>query len=197
LWDETLIEDAAWSWKQNYFDLDSPGRREFNGLKTVMMLTSNWDTKDSRDVGIGCNTAIRKRSVGERTRYEHLVLDWGGSMGRWGGHFSHSKWDCEGFAAETSQLVRGVQSGEIVWGYRATLHTGDMTSGITVEDLKWLLQYLGRISDDQLRAGLRAAGASAQEVECFTSALRRRIDHLRALAQPPALTAAPEIVRIP
>jgi hypothetical protein len=113
IWDERLIEDKPWSWKDNYFNSDFPGRRELNGLKILMMLTSNWDAKDSRDTSMGCNTGIRKIPVGGMTRLEHLVLDWGGSMGRWGGYFSHNKWDCEGFADQSPEFVQGVESGEV------------------------------------------------------------------------------------
>lgn len=43
----------AWSWNANPF----VGTHELNGLKILMMLTSNWDAKDARD-GEGSNTAV-------------------------------------------------------------------------------------------------------------------------------------------
>jgi len=43
--------------------------------------------------------------------------------------------------------------------------------------VKWLLQYVvGRITDDQFRDGLRASGATPDEVECFMRSLRVRIN---------------------
>ncbi|MBZ5584199.1 MAG: hypothetical protein LAQ30_18695 [Acidobacteriia bacterium] len=45
------------------------------------------------------------------------------------------------------------------------------------------MQYLGRITDDQLRAGLKASGASDAEMDCFTKALRARIEKLRQVAK--------------
>ena len=47
---------------------------------------------------------------------------------------------------------------------------------------EWLMRYLGRITDTQLRAGLRASGATPDETECFTRAVRARIDELRRVA---------------
>jgi hypothetical protein len=41
------------------------------------------------------------------------------------------------------------------------------------------MQYLGRITDSQIRAGFKIAGASAQEEACFAGALRDRIEQLR------------------
>ena len=38
-------------------------RRELNGLKILVMLLSNWDTKDRRDVARGSNTAIFEHRV--------------------------------------------------------------------------------------------------------------------------------------
>jgi hypothetical protein len=45
------------------------------------------------------------------------------------------------------------------------------------------MQYLSRITDDQIRAGLRASGATPDEVTCFTSAVRDRINQLQAAAK--------------
>jgi hypothetical protein len=43
------------------------------------------------------------------------------------------------------------------------------------------MQYLGRITDAQIHIGFREAGASADEEECFTRALRDRIEQLRKI----------------
>jgi hypothetical protein len=47
--------------------------------------------------------------------------------------------------------------------------------------MKWLLQYIGRISDDQIRVGLKASGATQEESQCFTKALRDRILQMQIL----------------
>ena len=44
----------GWAWHDNPF----VGTPELNGLKILMMLMSNWDNKDVRDVARGSNTAI-------------------------------------------------------------------------------------------------------------------------------------------
>ena len=44
----------GWAWHDNPF----VGTHELNGLKILMMLVSNWDNKDVRDVARGSNTAI-------------------------------------------------------------------------------------------------------------------------------------------
>jgi hypothetical protein len=47
--------------------------------------------------------------------------------------------------------------------------------------VKWLLKYVRRIRDDQIRAGLEASGATQEEIQIFTKALRNRIVQLQAL----------------
>ncbi len=49
-----LFEEHGWAWNDNPF----VGTRELQGLKVLVMLLSNWDTKDRRDVARGSNTAI-------------------------------------------------------------------------------------------------------------------------------------------
>ena len=80
-----MFEEHSWAWNDNPF----VGTRELHGLKVLVMLLSNWDTKDRRDVARGSNTAIFEHRV-SRWRHEarYLITDWGGSMGRWGSNTS-------------------------------------------------------------------------------------------------------------
>jgi hypothetical protein len=173
-----LADEEGWSWIKNSFS----GTRELNGLKVVIMLTSNWDNKDSRDLKRGSNTAIfRVKTGGNGMEDRYMVIDWGGSMGKWGGYTGRSKWDCQGFRSQTREFIKGVKGDFVVFGYSGQ-HTDDFKNEIQVSDLKWLLQYSGRITDEQLRAGLRASGASADEIECFTQSIRERINQMKKTA---------------
>jgi hypothetical protein len=102
-------------------------------------------------------------------------------MGKWGGTFTWTKWDCSGYADQTKDFVKRDDDGSLKWGFNGK-HKDDLTSGISVSDVQWLLQYLGRITDDQLRVGLVASGATSDETECYSRALRQRIDTLQSLA---------------
>jgi hypothetical protein len=173
---EKLFEEHSWSWTSNPF----VGTRELAGLKVLLMLISNWDNKDQRDVGRGSNTAIyvTRPSQGKREA-QYLIVDWGGSMGRWGGTVvTRGRWDPVGFAAQTPQFVTGVADGLVQFGYTGQ-RTGDARDNIRVEDVRWLCRYLGRITDAQLRAALDASGATDEEAESFTASLRARITQLQ------------------
>jgi hypothetical protein len=171
----TKFEDAeSWHWEQNPF----AGTKELKGLRVMLMLLSNWDNKDVRDAGRGSNTSIFQYP--NEARY--LVTDWGGSMGKWGGFLSREKWDCKGFTSQSKDFVKGVKNGEVAFGYSGQ-HSSEFTKGVTPADVKWLLGYLGRVSDAQISAALGASGAMPEEVSCFTAALRQRIGQLKNVAQ--------------
>ena len=170
--------ERSWAWNENPF----VGTRQLNGLKIVMMLTSNWDNKDARDADRGSNTGILEYSDQGRTRWAYMVTDWGGSMGKWGGVFGREKWDAEGYASQTPDFIDEVEDGIVEWGYKGQ-RTSDGKDNISVADVRWLLQYVGRISDSQIRAGLQASGATAAEIRLFAPAIRTRINQMRSAAR--------------
>jgi hypothetical protein len=169
-------QEESWRWTDNPF----LGTKELNGLKILMMLTSNFDSKDQRDVSRGSNTAVFKIKATGEERY--VVTDWGGSMGKWGGVMSREKWDCKGFAKQSKEFITSARNDRVEFGYKGQ-HTDDIRDGIRISDVKWLMQYLSRITDQQIRDGLQASGADAQEVECFTTALRERLDQLKRISE--------------
>jgi hypothetical protein len=145
------------------------------------MLLSDWDTKDRRDVARGSNTAIfEHRTSPFHREARYLISDWGGSMGRWGANVvTRGRWDPAGFEAQTTEFVAGVDANTVIFGY-AGQRTADVADGITTTDVAWLHRYLGRITDAQLRDALDASGATADERDQFTRALRARIGQLSA-----------------
>ncbi len=174
------FEEHSWAWNDNPF----LGTRELQGLKIVNMLLSNWDTKDRRDVARGSNTAIFEHVLATGREAHYLITDWGGSMGSWGANvITRGRWDAAAFVAQTPQFVGGMEDGVVKFGYSGQ-RTEDVASGITPEDVCWLWQFLGRISDNQLDDALRASGASDNEREQFKVSLRARITQLGHIAAP-------------
>jgi hypothetical protein len=170
-----LFEEHSWAWDDNPF----VGTPELNGLKILVMLLSNWDTKDRRDVARGSNTAIFEERVSRWRREAHyLITDWGGSMGRWGGNLvTRGRWDPDGFEAQTPQFVTGVENDIVSFGY-AGQRTADVAHNISTADVRWLHRRLGALRDAQIRDALLAAGATDDEADRFTRALRDRITQL-------------------
>jgi len=166
----------TWNWNDNPFQ-DTP---ELKGLKIMVMLVSNWDAKDGRDDGPNTGILRVKREDGTEELH-YLITDWGASMGKWGGIVTREKWDCKAFAAQTGDFVQGVEDGRVRFGFRG-VRAGEIGGDITVHDVRWLMQYLGRISNNQLRDALNASGATPTETACFTPALRERMEQLRRVA---------------
>jgi hypothetical protein len=110
--------------------------------------------------------------------------DWGASMGRWGHVLTREKWDCDGYTDQTPKFIQGTKDGYVEWGFTG-VHTGDITEGISADDVGWLLRGLGSFTDKQIAAALRSSGAEEDEVSCFGNAIRDRIRQLKAVAAGP------------
>jgi hypothetical protein len=171
-------QEKTWTWTDNPF----VGTHELNGLKILLMLMSNWDAKDARD-GAGSNTAVYSRPSPDGDRLYYAFDDWGATLGNWGGFFSRDKWNADGFSRQTPNFVRSLDGQTIRWGYRGK-HQKDVTSGINIDDVRWLVTYLSQVTDEELRAGLRASGATASQTDIYVRSLRSRIGQLQRLTGP-------------
>jgi hypothetical protein len=185
----------SWAWNDNPF----VGTHELNGLKILLMLLSNWDNKDVRDVARGSNTAIfeyplnadaaspksraRSKSARALTEARYLIIDWGAALGAWGNNVvQRGRWDVSAYAAQNESFITGVEAdGTVQWGYQGQ-RTADATEGITVESVRWFYRLAGQLTDEQLHNGFLASGATPDEAGYFTAAMRGRIDKLAEVA---------------
>jgi hypothetical protein len=139
----------------------------------------------------GPNTAIFERVVpllhpdgkpGVLDRRIYAFTDWGSGMGRWGSVAgSDSNWSCSDYTAQTPAFVRGVERGRVVFGWEGAINAG-FRNAIPQAHARWVMQYLGRITDAQFGTALKAAGAADGDGACFTRAIRTRIEELRKAA---------------
>ncbi len=177
---EKHFDTHGWAWNDNPF----VGTPELHGLKILMMLVSNWDNKDVRDVARGSNTAIFEYRLPDRAREaRYLIIDWGAALGAWGSNIlQRGRWDPEAFAGQNGQFITGVSDDDVVqFGYQGQ-RTADVATGITRADVAWFMRVADRLSDDHLRAALDASGAEREETDLFTASLRARLDQLRRAA---------------
>jgi len=182
------FDEKSWAWHDNPF----AGSRELNGLKIVMMLLSNWDNKDVRDVARGSNTAIFEYPNGRGFEARYLIIDWGAALGTWGNNIlTRGRWDHERYAAQTPEFVAGVDENACVqWGYKGQ-RTDDAVRGIAVDDVQWIYDVLRDLTNEQIAAGLRASGADETEIASFTASIRARIEQLNLLRHPAWSEATP------
>ena len=170
----------SWAWNDNPF----VGTRQLNGLKILMMLVSNWDNKDVRDVARGSNTAIFEHRLPEGTlEARYLIIDWGAALGAWGNNvMQRGRWDAAAYAAQNAQFITGMDGDVVHWGYQGQ-RTTDLTYDITLEDVRWFHELARKLTGDQLRAGFIASGAGVKDADAFTAAILGRIEQMRAVTQ--------------
>ncbi len=73
-----------------------------------MMLTSNWDNKDVRDVARGSNTAIFEHRLPDGRRRRATSSSTGAPRWAAGAAGFRAKWDSEAFEAQTPEFIPGV-----------------------------------------------------------------------------------------
>jgi len=169
-----LFEEHSWAWDDNPF----VGTAQLDGLKIVVMLLSNWDSKDRRDVSRGSNTAIFEYPVSRfAAEARYLITDWGGAMGKWGTTIvSRDRWDVEAFEAQTPGFVAAVHDGVVDFCYQG--QRSEIGRGIPVSHVEWFYRKARRITEPALRTGLLASGATDEEATRFARALMTRIEAL-------------------
>jgi hypothetical protein len=143
-------------------------QRELNGLKLLLLLLSNWDVKKQ-------NTGIFEIDG----RQYAIVTDWGASLGDAASpDVATRKWNCPAFDKRSDTLIEGSGGGYVAFNYTqyAARHEHALSEGIRVADLDWFMSRMGKLTDAQIHAALLASGATQDEGDCFTRAIRRRMN---------------------
>ena len=163
---------GEWKWEQNPFN----GTREFQGLKTLMVLINNWDIKDE-------NNVILQTERGGRRELQYAISDLGATFGKTGGlplfwRVTRSRNDPEGFSHD--RFVEGVRDdGRVNFEFQGK--KSGFFNDVQVEDARWIGSLLAQLTDRQLADIFRAANYTRAESRTLADAVRRRIDQLVSL----------------
>jgi len=157
-----------WKWDQNPF----VGRTEFDGLKVMMMLLSNWDIKDS-------NNVILLRQEGGRNILRYVISDLGATFGKTGSlplvwRITRSRNSPEDY--ENAKFIDGVDGRFVNFRYGGKKR--EVFKDVPVERARWLGNLLGRLRDNQIKDAFRAANYSPEEVDILSESVRGRIVEL-------------------
>lgn len=175
--DLKFLEDQNWRFDGPPF----AATKELSGLKILIMLFGNWDNKDARVGAGGPNTGIFQLKKPYGTRYIYAFTDWGAGLGSDASPKSRDNWQCAPFLQQSANWAQRAEDGTLLFRYDGNISEGFRT-GIPAAHAAWLMNYLGAITDAQLRAGLVASGANDNDANCFTKALRERVEQLRSAA---------------
>jgi hypothetical protein len=161
---------TEWSWADNPFK----GTHEFQGLKIMMLLINNWDMKDSNN-----KILVARDDNSDTHELRYIISDLGGSLGKTGGVISRSRNKPSDFVK--ANFISGVKHNVIDFHYSGKNKA--LFDNITVDDARWIGNWLGKLSDDQIKDAFRAANYSPQEVDELAQTIRERINVLVHLGQ--------------
>jgi hypothetical protein len=175
-------ESGNWSWRYNKLK----GTREFNGLRVMMALISNWDLKDE-------NNAIYKDDDGKE---RYMVTDLGTSFGASGDRWTEAAGKNNLGEYKKTKFVTNVTDKHVSFSFPRFppfLYVFDLPhfyhqarlrwigNDVPREDVKWIGGLLGQLSSKQIEDAFRAAGYAPAQVEGFSKAVEARIAELNRL----------------
>jgi hypothetical protein len=156
---------GEWEWARNPF----VGKREFNGLKVLMVLFNNWDLKTSN------NRIAHVRGAAGADELRYVVSDLGATFGKTGNFIKHNRNVPKDYAK--TSFVEGTTAGQrVLFGYDGK--SKSVLADITTDDAKWIGSLLARLSDRQIEDAFRAANYGAEDVTLLTGEVRSRINEL-------------------
>lgn len=179
-----------WHWLENPF----VGTRELDGLKVLMVLLANYDTRPENN-----RVLHRKHPVTGVLEHHYVVSDLGATLGRVGGlGGKRTKNTLEDF--REGRFVVEIENGMVEFDYRTRpegigifasifnpiYHKSQANKEkamrrIPIENARWIGSLLASLSDSQLRDAFHAARYDEPTTEGFISVLRARISQLTTL----------------
>jgi hypothetical protein len=163
---DSLKRFDEWKWSRNPFR----GSREFQGLKVMMLLLSNWDIKDSN------NQIIAVEGTDE---LHYIISDLGATFGKTGclpffWRFNRSRNKPTDYAK--GAFVEGVDGDFVDFRYGGK--NRGLFKDITVDQAKWIGDLLSRLSARQIRDAFRAANYTPGEQRLLTQGVLDRVEEL-------------------
>jgi hypothetical protein len=157
-----------WLWDKNPF----AGKREFQGLKVMMLLLNNWDIKDDN------NAILHVVTPEGQSELHYIVSDLGATFGKIGSGplwaLKRSRNNPEDFAG--SKFVDRVRKDRVSFHYGGKKQ--ETFEDISVGDVQWIAALLSRLTDQQIGDAFRASNYTPEEVTTLTAAVRARINEL-------------------
>jgi hypothetical protein len=174
-----------WKWGDNPFS----GTRELDGLRVMMALINNWDTKDA-------NNSIyhEKRAEGSgEPENIYMTSDLGASFGTTGVSWRRAATDGDVHAYGSSKFLGKVTPAYVDLAIPSSpfvldvfyppdffmrMHMRWIGKRIPRDNVRWIAKLLGQLSDDQIRDAFYAAGYKPAEVAGFAEVVEKRIAQL-------------------
>jgi hypothetical protein len=138
----------------------------------MMVLINNWDIKDSNN-----RVLFARNPRTGRNELRYIVSDLGATFGKTGSFLTRSR-------NKPDDYVKAEFIDELKGRYVDFHYSGKRKSvfrNITVDEARWMGEWLSRLSASQIKDAFRAARYSPEDVELMAEALQIRIAELRSL----------------
>jgi len=184
-----VTRGAYWDWLKNPFI----GSRELDGLKVLMVLLANYDTR------IENNHILYQKDANGEMQARYVVTDIGATLGRVGGlGGKRVKNSLEDF--KDTKFIVAVQNGVVEFDYstrpkgagkfaslfspgygKSQANKEKAMRHIPAPNARWIGGLLSQLSEDQLEEIFRAANYDEATMKGFVKVLRERIEQLTKL----------------
>jgi hypothetical protein len=162
-----LKEVGSWSWQQNPF----VGTKPYQGLLVTLMMFDSSDLKNSN------NSLYELKSEREGATRWFVVRDIGTALGETG-KLDPDRNNPDIF--ERHKFITDVKHGFVEFSYHGW-HQELVRDRISVDDVHWACDLLGRLRDDQWADAFRAGGYPPEVAARFIQRLKEKIDEGRRL----------------
>jgi hypothetical protein len=175
-------KEAIWNWRHNPFF----GTREFNGLRVMMVLLSNWDLKDENN-GIFTD---------KNDQQQYLVTDVGTAFGASGKHWTEAATKNNLEEYRKARFIFKIAPDYVDFNfprgppllhllvlpsYLRQIHLRWVGNHVPRADAKWLGSLLAQLTADQISEAFRAGGYAPDKAAAFSKVVLTRIADLNHL----------------
>ena len=163
--DARLKETGFWKWEDNPF----VGKKPHQGLIVLLMMFNSTDLKNT-------NNSLYEYRDGDLVQQWYVARDLGAALGDHN-PIAPRKNHPETF--EKVPYVLGVNNGHVQFAYNGW-YKNLVKDRITPEDIAWVSELLGRLSDKQWSDAFRAAGYEPAVANRFIAKLKEKVEQGRA-----------------
>jgi hypothetical protein len=165
--DKALKDRGEWSWQQNPFIDTTP----YRGLLVILTMFDSSDLKNSN------NSLYELKEPREGAAKWYVVRDIGTALGETG-RLDPKRSDPELFARQ--KFITGVRGGYVEFSYHGW-HQELFRDRITIDDVRWASDLLGKLSDEQWSDAFRAGHYAPDVAQRFIARLHEKIEEGRRL----------------
>ena len=164
--DESLKDTGYWKWEENPF----VGTKPYQGLIVALMMFNSTDLKNS-------NNTLYEHRNGDLVEQWYVTRDIGSALGD-DNPISPRKNHPDSF--EQMPFILGVSNGKVDFAYNGW-YKNLVRDRTTPEEVAWMSELLGRLSDKQWADAFRAGGFDPDRADRFIKRLKEKIDQGRSL----------------